>query len=124
MSTQNEIQELKANQNKEELRILAQNGMCYVCEEKILKDDEYAYKYLNDIDFINKRHYWHIAPNHDFVQGMVRYTNDLNQALDWATKKLADPYKAPEQKEMFRVMYDEAVRLLAKKAKENQLPYY
>ena len=124
MSTQKEIEELKqAEENREELRNLFEKDLCFVCEEPILKDDEWSYKYLNGNDFINKRHYWHIAPNHDFVQGMVRYTNDLDQALEWSIKKLEDPYKAPEQNDMFRFMYNEATRLIAKWKKEVQLPY-
>ena len=125
MSTQNEIQGLKqAEETRKELRTLADHNLCFVCEEKILEDDLWSYKYLNHNDFINKRHYWHIAPNHDFVQGMVRYTNDLVKAAWWAYEKMHDPYKAPEQKEMFRMMWDEAHRLIAKKKKEEQLPYY
>ena len=124
MSTQKEIEELKqAEETREELRNLFEKDLCFVCEEPILKDDEWSYKYLNGNDFINKRHYWHIAPNHDFVQGMVRYTNDLDQALEWSIKKLEDPYTPPEQKDMFRIMYNEATRLIAKRKKEVQLPY-
>ena len=83
---------------------------CYVCQEPVLADDKPAYKTIDGVQSV--RHYWHIAPNHDFVQGLVRYATDLEQAKEWALQKLASPYPAPEQKARFQHMLDEANRLL------------
>ena len=85
---------------------------CYVCQQPVLPDDKPAYKTIDGVQCV--RHYWHIAPNHDLVQGGVRYATDLEQAKEWATQKLASPYPAPEQKARFQNMLDEANRLLDK----------
>ena len=99
---------------------ITQDKTCYVCNEMVLEDDVPVYKNLPDVEGeeYNMRHMWHIAPNHDFVQGLVRYTNDLDSAKEWAEKKIVDPYKAPEQKVLFRAMLEEVERLLAKRTVE------
>jgi len=94
--------------------MLSTNIECYVCSEPVLEDDVPVYKDIEDNDILRMRHFWHIAPNHDFIQGMLRYATTLTTARTWAIEKLADPYKAPEQKELFQIMLDEANRLIAK----------
>ena len=102
---------------------ITQDKTCYVCNEMVLEDDVPVYKNLPDVEGeeYNMRHMWHIAPNHDFVQGMVRYAYDLGQAKEWAIAKLQDPYKAPEQRVLFKEMLDEVNRLLRKQ--EPEPPY-
>ena len=102
---------------------VTEDKTCYVCQEPVLIDDVPVFKNLPDVegDEYSVRHMWHIAPNHDFVQGMVRYTTDVESAKEWAVKKLVDPYKAPEQKVLFKAMLDEVNRLLRKQ--EPEPPY-
>ena len=93
------------------------NTTCYVCKQPVLEDDIPIYKTINEVKRI--RHYWHIVPNHDYIQGMSRYAPTLETAKRKAIDVLAAPYKTPEQKEAFKVMLDECNRLL-----RLQTPHY
>ena len=92
---------------------LSQNKDCYVCLEPVLKDDIPTFKDIDDNGVFRTRHFWHMIPNHDFVQGIVRYALTLNDAKTWAELKLADPYKAPAQRELFQRRLEEVDRLIA-----------
>ena len=88
----------------------AKRWICYVCDQPVLADDIPAYKGEG------VRHFWHMVPGEDYVQGVVRYAMALADAKTWAEAKLADGFKAPEQHEQYQKLLAEVNRLQAKES--------